>query len=98
MDVFARRDDPNLPAVLPSDVPGFRVIHIDAGPPRVIPNDDIAPFLDAFTAGVHAFAVKNTHQYDLIHSHYWLSGLVGIALQPCRVGCRWFTCTTHWVK
>ena len=82
VDVFTRRDDPQLPVVLPSDVPGFRVIHIDAGPPRVIPNDDIAPFLGDFINGVRHFAVENTHHYDLIHSHYWLSGLVGDALRP----------------
>lgn len=81
VDVFTRRDDPQLPVILPSDVPGFRVIHIDAGPQRVIPNDDIAPFLGDFVNGVRRFAAENNPHYDLIHSHYWLSGLAGIALR-----------------
>ncbi len=82
VDVFTRVDDPNAPQTVVDEVAGFRVIHVPAGPPRVIPNDDIAPYLGDFVRGVHHFALTNGRHYDLIHSHYWLSGLVGDALRP----------------
>lgn len=77
VDVFTRIDNPDLPLVTEDKVAGFRVIHVAAGPQRVIPNDNIAPFLDQFGRGVLDYAATHSLTYDLIHSHYWLSGLVG---------------------
>jgi D-inositol-3-phosphate glycosyltransferase len=42
------------------------------------------PYLSAFAAAVDGWAGENRHTYDLIHAHYWLSGIVGDALR-----CRW---------
>lgn len=81
VDVFTRIDNPALPSILHDTVTGFRVIHVPAGPQHVIPNDDIAPFLGDFCDGVLAFAEARSLTYDLIHSHYWLSGLVGEQLR-----------------
>lgn len=81
VDVFTRADRSDLPPVLCGDVPGFRVIHLDAGPRRVVANDAIAAYLDEFSENLLHFARDNGHRYDLIHSHYWLSGLVGDKLR-----------------
>lgn len=58
--------------------PGVLVRHIPAGPFEGLRKEDLPAQLCAVTAGVlRAEAAKNEGFYDLIHSHYWLSGQVG---------------------
>lgn len=59
--------------------PGIRVVSVKAGPCRPIPKADIAPFLPEFLEGVLRIAREDGNGYDLVHSHYWLSGWVGRA-------------------
>ncbi len=81
VDVFTRSEDDCQPAVKHDLGPGARVIHIPAGPERPMPVAQIANYLDEFVSGVIAFAQSENLTYDLIHSHYWLSGLVADKLQ-----------------
>ena len=56
-------------------VPGVTVRHIPAGPFEGLSKEDLPGQLCAVTAGVlRAEAARNEGFYDLIHSHYWLSG------------------------
>ena len=58
--------------------PGVLVRHIPAGPFEGLRKEDLPAQLCAVTAGVlRAEAAKNEGFYDLVHSHYWLSGQVG---------------------
>lgn len=58
--------------------PGVLVRHIPAGPFEGLRKEDLPSQLCAVTAGVlRAEAAKNEGFYDLVHSHYWLSGQVG---------------------
>ena len=58
--------------------PGVLVRHITAGPLEALPKNDLPAQLCAFTAGVlRTEARHDPGWYDLIHSHYWLSGQVG---------------------
>ncbi len=63
-----------------------RVIHLLAGPPVTLAPARVAAFLDPFTAGIVAFAQRHDVTYDLIHSHYWLSGLVAGKLRRAWSG------------
>lgn len=76
VDVFTRSQDDCVPHVSHDLGYGGRVIHIPAGPERPIPLVEVGDYLDEFVDGVLAFAAKEQLHYDLIHSHYWLSGLV----------------------
>ena len=80
VDVFTRRTDADTPAVVEL-APGARVIQVDAGPLELVPPDDLLPFVPLFTAGVVAFAGVHGQAYDVVHSHYWLSGLVALRLR-----------------
>jgi D-inositol-3-phosphate glycosyltransferase len=53
-----------------------RVIHMPAGPLAPLPVGEIGRHLDEFASGVLGFAQQHQLHYDLIHSHYWLSGMV----------------------
>ena len=81
VDVFTRSQDDCQPRIKHDLGHSGRVIHIPAGPEKPIPVAEIHRYLDEFSAGVLKFArIENIH-YDLIHSHYWLSGLVAEELQ-----------------
>ena len=59
-------------------VDGVRVRHISAGPFEGLRKDDLPAQLCAVTAGVLRTEARSPEGfYDLIHSHYWLSGQVG---------------------
>jgi D-inositol-3-phosphate glycosyltransferase len=81
VDVFTRSQDDCQPRIKHELGPGGRVIHIPAGPEKPIPVAEVGNYLDEFTEGVLAFAEAEGIHYDLIHSHYWLSGLVAEQLQ-----------------
>ncbi|MCC9078412.1 glycosyltransferase [Litorilinea aerophila] len=81
VDVFTRSQDDCQPMINHDLGPNARVIHIPAGPEKPIPVAEIAQYLDEFAEGVWHFAQVEGRHYDLIHSHYWMSGLVAEALQ-----------------
>lgn len=81
VDVFTRSQDDCVPMVNHDLGDRARVIHIPAGPQAPIPVADVSHYLDEFAAGVANFAATEGLRYDLIHSHYWLSGLVAEKLE-----------------
>lgn len=81
VDVFTRSQDEHVPHVLHHLGYGNRVVHIQAGPEIPMSKLQLAEHLDTFTDGVREFAESKDEKYDIIHSHYWLSGLVGLSLR-----------------
>ncbi len=81
VDVFTRSQDEHVPHVLHHLGYGNRVVHVPAGPETPLSRHDLANYLDEFAAGVIDFAESKEIEYDLIHCHYWLSGLAGLILQ-----------------
>jgi len=78
IDVFTRSQDPAIPEVVRLGA-GARVIHVSAGPARPIARAAVADHLEEFAERVQAFRTAERVRYDLVHSHYWLSGLAGQA-------------------
>jgi len=81
VDVFTRAQDPSLPAVQASDEPGWRVIHVPAGPAEAVDRRTLYPYLGDYVRGVERWRREEGVRYDLIHSHYWLSGAAGVQLR-----------------
>jgi D-inositol-3-phosphate glycosyltransferase len=79
MDIFTRRSDADSPEVVQIDQ-RTRVIQIDAGPLDA-GKTSLRQHLPDFADGVLAFQRRDGREYDLIHSHYWLSGQVGRRLK-----------------
>jgi D-inositol-3-phosphate glycosyltransferase len=75
VDVFTRSQDEHVPHVLHDLGYGNRVVHVPAGPETPLPKQDLAEHLPQFVAGIQDFADQKKLTYDLIHSHYWLSGI-----------------------
>jgi len=82
VDVFTRSQNPHLPHVVHELGPGGRVIHVPAGPEAPLEKHRILDHLPEFIRWVQRFAEQEGLVYDVIHSHYWLSGLVALALRP----------------
>jgi D-inositol-3-phosphate glycosyltransferase len=80
VDVFTRSQDDCAPRVVHDLGPGARVMHIPAGPERPIPVNDTERYVDEFVANILDFAAREGLRYDVIHSHYWLSGIAAEAL------------------
>ena len=57
------------------------MVSIKAGPCEPIPKNELPRYLPEFLGGVIRHAKMNDRPYDLVHSHYWLSGWVGNALR-----------------
>lgn len=86
VDIFTRTTQENQPQILYELGAGVRVIHIPAGPKQAIPVGDVDKYLDEFTDGVLAFVRAEGVRYDVIHAHYWLSGLVAERLRAAWGG------------
>jgi D-inositol-3-phosphate glycosyltransferase len=77
VEVFTRVTSSDLPPVAEL-APGVTVRHVVAGPFEGLAKDELPGQLCAFTAGVlRAEARHEPGYYDVVHSHYWLSGQVG---------------------
>jgi D-inositol-3-phosphate glycosyltransferase len=77
VEVFTRATSSDLPPVAEL-APGVLVRHVTAGPYEGLGKDELPAQLCPFTAGVlRAEARHEPGYYDLVHSHYWLSGQVG---------------------
>ncbi len=77
VEIFTRATTADLPAAVEL-APGVLVRHVDAGPYEGLAKEDLPAQLCAFTHGVmRAEASQRPGYYDLVHSHYWLSGHVG---------------------
>jgi D-inositol-3-phosphate glycosyltransferase len=77
VEIFTRATSSEHPPV-GELAPGVLVRHVVAGPFEGLGKDDLPSQLCAFTAGVlRAEAHQEPGWYDVVHSHYWLSGQVG---------------------
>ncbi|WNV91073.1 D-inositol-3-phosphate glycosyltransferase [Umezawaea sp. Da 62-37] len=77
VEIFTRATNSGLPPVVEM-APGIKVRHVVAGPFEGLGKEELPGQLCAFTAGVlRAEARHEPGYYDVIHSHYWLSGQVG---------------------
>ncbi|MEV0280868.1 D-inositol-3-phosphate glycosyltransferase [Streptomyces sp. NPDC050610] len=77
VEIFTRATTASLPPTVEL-APGVLVRHVDAGPYEGLAKEELPAQLCAFTHGVmQAWAGHRPGYYDLVHSHYWLSGHVG---------------------
>lgn len=81
VDVFTRSQDEHVPHVLHDLGYGNRVVHIKAGDEVPLPKEQLLTHIPEFTAGIEAFSGLKALHYDLIHSHYWMSGLAALELK-----------------
>ncbi|MBB5154613.1 D-inositol-3-phosphate glycosyltransferase [Saccharopolyspora phatthalungensis] len=77
VEIFTRATSSDIPPIAEL-APGVLVRNVFAGPFEGLDKNDLPSQLCAFAAG--ALRVEARHEpghYDIVHSHYWLSGQVG---------------------
>jgi len=80
IDMFTRSQDARQPYVV-NVSPNVRVIHLVAGPEKPIPKRENLPLIDIFVKAFFDFAKKENLSYDLLHGHYYFSGLAGLKVR-----------------
>jgi D-inositol-3-phosphate glycosyltransferase len=78
--MFTRADEPELVGEVTSSA-GYRVVHIAAGPERLVPVADLSAYVAEFGEGVVTWSYGAQPGFDLVHSHYWLSGWAGVLVK-----------------
>src|SRR5207249_4452157 len=79
VDIFTRWTNEHTPQIVQLS-PNVRVIHIQAGPLAPVHKNDLYQYLPAFTQHIEHFRRSEAKQYDILHSHYWLSGVAATRL------------------
>jgi D-inositol-3-phosphate glycosyltransferase len=79
VDVLTRAEHPEQPPVVDLE-PGFRVLHIPAGPCAPVPLRDLPHLVSDFTDVAHR-VLDRAGSYEVLHANYWVSGAVGHRLK-----------------
>lgn len=96
VDIFTRSQSAQTLRIDPRIAPNARVINVPAGPEAPARKQDLLQYVPAFTEWMCDFATgekqgrilarssaSSVSGYDIIHAHYWLSGLVADSLRKC---------------
>lgn len=81
VDVYTRSQDEHVPHVLHDLGYGNRVVHVPAGREVPLPKEELAGHLPQFAEGVLRFAGEKSLHYDIVHGHYWMSGIAALTLK-----------------
>ena len=73
--VHTRRDDADLPDRVVTAA-GYTVAHVDAGPARAVPKDDLLQHMGTFAEVLGA--EWSATRPDVVHAHFWMSGLASV--------------------
>lgn len=79
VDAFTRIQDDTNPRIV-QVTEGFRVIHLPNGPHTSLSKKQILSSLPEFTQSFKDFMKKEQITYDILHAHYYLSGLVALEM------------------
>ena len=76
VDIFTRSQASDLSEIVEL-APGARLVNVIAGEQADVNKLQVFPATPDFARGVGSFCLKNKLKYDLIFSHYWISGIAG---------------------
>ncbi|NJM08358.1 glycosyltransferase family 1 protein [Candidatus Gracilibacteria bacterium] len=80
VDIFTRSQDRREPTIVPLSC-GARVINLHTGPAAPYDKNMVLTYLPEFVSRVRCFADGQDLSYDIIHSHYFLSGEAALRLR-----------------
>lgn len=80
VDMFTRSQDPAAPTLVDLER-NVRLVNLHTGPSAPYDKNWVLTYLPEFVSRARCFADGEDLSYDLIHSHYWLSGEAALALR-----------------
>ncbi|MFM8238549.1 MAG: glycosyltransferase [Actinomycetota bacterium] len=78
-DVYTRATDPSAAPVVEVE-PGFRVLHVTAGPRAEVSKHELVDLVEPFTVAAEAM-MRGRDSVDVVHANYWISGAVAHRLK-----------------
>ena len=75
VDIFTRRNNPDVADIVDL-APGVRAIQLNVGPVSGVTKEQLPKLIPDLSAAFKEALSKS--QYDIIHSHYWISGKVAM--------------------
>jgi D-inositol-3-phosphate glycosyltransferase len=78
-DVFTRAESEQFEPIVDVE-PGFRVVHLDAGPQAAVSKHELYELVEPMYAAAERF-IAHSDPYDVLHANYWLSGPVAHRLK-----------------
>lgn len=75
--VYTRRTDPAADEVVPV-ADGVRVVHVAAGPPHPVPDEELLPHMGEFARRLTEQWQRLDWAPDVAHAHFWTSGLAAV--------------------
>lgn len=79
VDVYTRWDARSKQEIVQVR-PGLRVIRVSAGPRGYMPRDNFLNIVGDFAARIKERVLAEEIHYDVVFSHYWFSGIIGLEL------------------
>ena len=80
VDVLTRSEHPEQPPSVEVE-PGFRVLHVPAGPCAPVPLRQLPALVGEFSDSARRMLERSGEQYAVLHANYWVSGAVGHRLK-----------------
>jgi D-inositol-3-phosphate glycosyltransferase len=80
VDVLTRAEHPEQPPVVVVE-PGFRVLHVPAGPCAPVARSMLPDLVSEFSDVAREQLERCGADYDVLHANYWVSGAVGHRLK-----------------
>jgi glycosyltransferase involved in cell wall biosynthesis len=80
VDIFTRRESEEIERCIEWSG-GIRIIHVDAGPAKVIPKESLLPYMAAFREDMLSFMKEENITYQLMHANFFMSALVAMELK-----------------
>ena len=84
VDIFTRSQSADADRITPVNR-NVTLVTLPAGPSIPYDKNRILDYRDEFVDGIVAYAAEQHHSYDIIHSHYFVSGIIGLELRE-RLG------------
>lgn len=79
VDMYTRCQQETNP-LIEEITPNLRLIHLPAGPKQTIDKKRLAHYIPEFVDAFISFTKQHNLTYDVLHCHYYLSGLIGLAI------------------
>ncbi len=80
IDIFTRNQDEKIPKIVQVSE-RLRVIHLEGGPKKNIAKKELYQFTNEFVKSFFTFVLEQQLSYELIHAHYYLSGIIGLEIK-----------------
>ncbi|MCK4931340.1 MAG: glycosyltransferase [Candidatus Aminicenantes bacterium] len=77
VDIFTRVQNPEIRGIRKQGA-SLRVVHLKGGPEHAFDRRKLCGHLPEFAYNLERFICEEDKRYDLIYSHYWLSGMAGV--------------------